>query len=302
MRHLSLREAAPAVAHRLGRAEAIALRDSGLVSVSPTTGGDQWLLQAARKVGVVRLGDLQLTIAPKIDIARLVFLIGHSQAVRWRPDRVQVDRDDDLLPAIAETFARLAQQAIDQGLLHGYRTVEESLPVLRGRIREPEQLRRRHGQAVPLEVSYDDFTADIAENQLLLAATQRLLRLPGVDGLARRRLLRLRVPFADVTPLPRGAPRPHWTPSRLNVRYQPALRLAGVVLSGDSYEHRAGDLTGYTFDLWKVYEDFVTASLTAALTRHGGTVAAQDRWHLDRAEKVIMKPDLVWYVDHRRGR
>lgn len=300
MRYLHLRESGQSSAVQLSHREAVALRDSGMVVVSPTPAADEWLLQAARKVGVVRLGDLQVTIAPKISIARLIFLIGYSRAVNWRDEQVLVARDDDLLPAIADAFARLAQQALDQGLLHGYRAVEESLPVLRGRIRESEQLRRRYGQAVPLEVVFDDFTVDIAENQLLLAATECLLRVPGVSGLARQRLLRLRVPLADVTPLARGL-RPRWTPSRLNRRYQPALRLAQVVLSGYSFEHRFGDLavSGYTFDLWKIYEDFLTAAFKAVLSTHGGTVTAQDRWYLDRAESVAMRPDMVWYLGQR---
>ena len=84
--------------------------------------------------------------------------------------------------------------------------------MLRGRLRENDQLRRHFGQAIPLEVRFDDFTADIAKNRLLLAATERLLRVPSIADLARRRLLRLRLQLADVTLLARGEELPDGHP------------------------------------------------------------------------------------------
>jgi len=297
MRHLHLSEGAPATVVALTRTELDALRALKLVEIAPTADPERWEIRVGRKIGVARAGDLQVTIAPKVPINRLIFLLGHSTHVGWSADEVVLDDDADLLPAVAEVFSRLAQRALEQGLLHGYRSVEESLPVLRGRLRESDQLRRRFGQAIPLEVRFDDFSTDIAENQVLLAAVVALLRAPGVTGVPRQRLLRLRLQLAEVTLLGRGAPWPRWTPSRLNRRYQPALRLADIVLAGDSFEHRVGDLTvtGFTFDMWRIYEDFVGQTLKAALARRGGHVRLQDRWHLDDARAIVMKPDLVWY-------
>ena len=88
-------------------------------------------------------------------------------------------------PRPARAFAR--------GLLHGYRTEEEALYAVRGRIRFDEQIRRRFGIAMPVEVRYDEFTDDIRENRLVKAAVARLgemrLRSPGArrgPGLDRR--------------------------------------------------------------------------------------------------------------------
>jgi 5-methylcytosine-specific restriction enzyme subunit McrC len=298
MRQLEIAESGPALIVSLNRPELDTVRALRLLDIAPTADPGLWELRAGRKVGVARAGDLQVTITPKIPIRRLIFLIGYSMSPSWSGDEVELDEEDDLLPAIAEAFSRLAQRALEQGLLHGYRSTEESLPVLRGRLRESEQLRGRFGWAIPLEVRFDDFTSDIPENQLLLAAAGTLLRAPGVGDLARQRLLRLRMQLADVTQLQRGAPRPHWMPSRLNGRYQPALRLAEIILAGDSFEHRMGDLTltGFTFDMWRVYEDFVCRALREAFAVHGGRIALQDRWHLDDNEAILMKPDLVWYV------
>jgi 5-methylcytosine-specific restriction enzyme subunit McrC len=44
-----------------------------------------------------------------------------------------------------------------------------------------------------------------------------------------------------------------------------------------------------------VFEDFVTHTLSAALTRHEGFCRAQDRLHLDDGDTIRIRPDLVWY-------
>ena len=64
--------------------------------------------------------------------------------------------------------------------------------------------------AVPVEVVYDDYDVDIAENQILAAATRALLRVPGVRREARQRLAHLGRILAEVSVLAPGAPIPTW--------------------------------------------------------------------------------------------
>ena len=53
--------------------------------------------RAAGKIGVVRVGDLQVTIKPKVEIDRLVFMMGYARNPSyWLDDRVRLDRDLDL--------------------------------------------------------------------------------------------------------------------------------------------------------------------------------------------------------------
>ncbi len=148
--------------------------------------------------------------------------------------------------------------------------MEESALVVRGRLREAEQIRRHFGRTPPVEIVHDAYTADTAENRILRAAAERLLRLPGVPGPVRRRLAHQRARLADAQPLVRGQELPRWQPSRLNSGYQPALRLAEAVLRGTSPEHRpsgADPLTvdGFLFDMNQLFEDFVTVALDEAL-------------------------------------
>lgn len=298
MRQVTLAEGGPAEIVSLSSLEADVLSRRSLLEVRPTVDAGWWELSSARRVGVIRVGDLQVTVTPKVSIERLLFLLGYAHSPKgWTSDPVLLDRDQQLLPALAEAFGRQAARALDQGVLQGYRTVEDSLPVLRGRLREREQIQRRFGRMMPLEITFDDFTLDIAENRLLLGAILRLLRVPGVSVPARRRLLRLRMQLSGVTAPVRGAERPRWTPSRLNARYQPALRLAEVVWAGDSFEQRSGtlDVTGFVFDMWQIYEDFVCVALREAFRQYGGRSSLQDHHHLDVGRHIRIRPDFVWY-------
>ena len=126
-------------------------------------------------------------------------------------------------------------------------------------------------------------------------ATLRLLTVPRITAPARRLLQRLRRSLLEVSIPPRGAPRPRWQPSRLNARYDAALRLADIVLAAESFEHRLGDVTvtGYMFDMWKIFEDFVTTALSETLNHAGWQCQTQAPLHLDEQRRIDMRPDLI---------
>jgi 5-methylcytosine-specific restriction enzyme subunit McrC len=145
----------------------------------------------------------------------------------------------ELVPVMAQVLWRQTERAVYQGLLPGYVALEETSYVLRGRLRETEQLDRHHGLPVPLEIRHDEFTVDIPENQILRTACERMLRVPGVDAESLQRLRRLLRDFTDVTPLDRKDVVPAWQPTRLNARNHTALRLAELELWVRDSEHKS---------------------------------------------------------------
>ncbi|MET7743274.1 restriction endonuclease [Streptomyces sp. NPDC005385] len=306
MPEVSLREYGPAVSVALDAEAGRALASSGILqSATPDPGRDgHWLLRAGSRVGAVRTAGGQVVrIMPKTPVSRLFFLLGFSldPSRAWRDSgegTVDTGAYDDVLPALAHAVERQIDGALRQGVLQGYREVEETALVVRGRLREAEQIRRHFGRTPPAEIAYDAYTADTAENRILRTATERLLRLPDVPGPVRRRLAHQRVRLTDALPLIRGQELPRWRPSRLNSRYQPALRLAEAVLRGTSPEHRPAGVdplavNGFLLDMNKLFEDFVTVGLREALREHGLTARLQDPHHLDLAGRVGMRPDLV---------
>ncbi|MCF3143246.1 McrC family protein [Streptomyces platensis] len=306
MSAVDLVEHAPPVSRLLSDAAGRALVAARIVEATPDPYlPGHWVLKAGSKVGAVAVhvpGEEQpitLRISPKVPIARLFFLLGYSFDPRgWRDGQVDVAEHREVLPALAHAYERQVERAIGRGLLQGYRATEGSALVVRGRIREAEQIRRRYGAALPVEIAYDEFTTDIAENRLLRAATDRMLRLPGVPRGVRARLLHQRARLAEITPLVRGQQLPQWRPTRLNSRYQHALHLARAILEGASAEHLPGGLriNGFLFDMNKVFEDFVCVALREAMSSYGGRGVLQAKGvHLDQDQRVRMRPDFVWY-------
>ncbi|MEU0399904.1 restriction endonuclease [Streptomyces sp. NPDC006197] len=281
-----------------------------LVEIRPARGrrdGIRWEVKAKRTVGAVRLGQgdgvVMLRIAPKVSVDRLLYLLAHAQDKRLRRQPAPVDAAvrHELFPAVAHLFTRAAERALRPGPLAGYRSSEDTAMMLRGRLRAAAQLRRRPGLALPLEITYDEHTPDIPENQLLLGAVRRLARLSDVPQDVRARLRRLDALLEQegVTAPPPGAPVAAWTPNRLNARYLPALRFAEIVLRGASFEYADGrrqvSVDGMLFNMEKVFEDFLANALGAALERHtGGRSQPQPRTHhLDDRNEHVLLPDLV---------
>ena len=298
---IELDELGPGVERLLTPEQGRSLAASGIVTATPSpfrTGA--WQIGPAGKVGAARVGGVEIHIKPKVPIARLLFLVGYARhAAVWRPETVPVAEVADLIPAVAQALWRQTERAIHQGLLSGYILVEESSQVLRGRLRESEQLRRHHGLPLPLEIQHDEFTMDIPENQILRTACERMLTVPRVDAESQRMLRRLLRDFTNVTPLYRGEQIPGWQATRLNARYHAALRLAELVLRATSVEHESGTVAvnGFLLDMPRLFEDFVTVALREALvSAYGGRVHDQDWNHFDEAGQVGLRPDIVWKI------
>ncbi|MGW7404031.1 McrC family protein [Streptomyces sp. NPDC054833] len=305
--HLAVDETGPGTLRELtGDQIAGLLTVPGLVRLSPATGG-RWRMTGNQKAGLVRLptpsgGAIQLLLRPKLPVRNVLFLLSHTPADPWLPETGIAAGADDLLPAVADLLARVTRRTLEAGVLHGYRTVEEELPLIRGRIRTEDQL-RRVGLPLPVAVRYDDHTPDTDENRILLAALHLAARLPGVPARTGVALRHLADHLHGVHALRPGEPPPRWTPNRLNARYTLALRLAELLLSGRSVQPEGGEavtVDGFVLDMPTVFEQFVTSALGGALARHGVRCAAQEQHHrLDLAGHVRLRPDLVLY---RAGR
>lgn len=286
------------VVRELSESQAAAVSQTGLIDVRPELDG-RWRLLPRGRVGAVRLDGLQIQVRPKerVGLTRLLFLLGYARDPGFRPEDVAGDDEPDLWPAIAESLARLAERATGTGVLQGYRTVEEPLRVVRGRIDLGKQIRRHPGFVVPVEVIHDDFTVDIPENQILRSAIRTVLAVPRLRPSAAARLAHVDNRLSEVSLLNRGVV-PAWRPTRLNGRYHAALRLAEVILANASTEPGTGhvQVAAFVVDMAKVFEDFVGTALTEALRAFPGVTHLQYATHLDEGG-AYERPGIPMYVD-----
>ena len=305
MRHIQIGELEKN--HRVGdlsEAEAAGLGSTGLVQTQPI-GNGEWLLTPSGFVGAAEAGDILLDIQPKdkVGVSQLLFLLGYARNPGFRPEDVAGENTSDLWSALAESFARQCERALARGVLHGYVSVNDALRTVRGRIRMADQISRRPGMLLPLEVTYDDHSADIAENRILRAALRRLLGLKRVSLSARQRLAHLDRTLNGVELLRSGGPLPQWQENRLNQRYVPALRLAEIILDNSAAETTDGQVRVASFkvNMAKVFEDFVEVALAEAVAELGlpGSIARQfqiglDDVHAGRRHRISMNIDAVY--------
>jgi len=200
----------------------------------------------------------------------------------------------DLVAGVAALVFRGVDAATRRGLVHGYQNREERLPVIRGRLLV-EELSSRPWDIWPAPCRYDEFTADVPENRVLLAAVTQLRRW-AIQLQERRHANELVQRLAGVS----DSPFPLWElemvrPTRVNEHYAAALALCRLVLEGLGVAHAAGDQQADAFliDMNKLFERWVGAELTQRLWPDI-EVVEQEPVALSERPRVNMAPDLIF--------
>ena len=306
MRQIDLQEYQDSEPHALsvGERDALASKELSL-GITPVSGEDgKYILRPGSTMGALEIGGLSVLIQPKIGIPKLLSLACYAMGM-YKPDDVRLfdfEEDKTLPDMLALALVAAARRAFSRGLLHGYQRREEALHTVRGRIRFAEQIRRRFGVPLPVEVRYNEFTADIVENRLVKAAVMRLgaMRLRSPD--ARRGLGWIAGMLSDVSPVEFA---PNDVPSvsfdRLNEHYRGVVGLARLVLMHSAFEAGRGRVraTGFLMNMNDVFQEFVTVAIRDALGLSERVFCSDKkiprRIALDTAEKLKMEPDLSWW-------
>ena len=256
-------------------------------------------LKPSSYIGAVNIGEFAVVVRPKVAIDRVMFLIAYAMDPKnWRRYSFQLDRNADVLGAIALAFAHHTRQAIQRGLLQGYQWEEEALYTVRGRIRFDDQIRRRFGIPLPVEVRYNEFTEDIEKNRLLKTAIHRLGHTSIRSKGARQEVRRLRPAFTTVTlGSYRRSTLPEVRYTRLDEHYRPAVELARLIIENSSLELFHGKVVGAAFliDMNKVFERFLYVALREALRLPERQWKHEKRLPLDEGPRIRMEPDLSWW-------
>jgi 5-methylcytosine-specific restriction enzyme subunit McrC len=276
------------------------LAGTGIVAVQPAWTHGAFRVTATSTIGVLRVrDDLEIRVRPKLPVRRVIYLLAHAVGLAvWDERIIDLDDDAEIDLALASAFANAAELALQRGPRSDYFTVDDALYLVRGRLNTNEQ-RRRFGCPLPVSVTYDEYGPDILENQLLLGAANVLRRLASPPPTLRRRLRRVVVTLDGVRPGRRNDAHREQRFSRLNEHYRPAVALARIALLGHGFElGRQSPAIGFTVDMNRVFEGFLSVALADAIERrHGGHLISQRPDHLDTAHHVRIRPDLTWIVD-----
>ena len=252
MRAIDLREYARSEPVQLSVAQRDSLtRIERSLTVEPAPGAeDEYYLTPGSVIGAFESGGLSVSIRPKLAIDRVLFLASYAMGAFKLRDMDRFDYADarTLVEAMALALAAAVRRAFAGGLIHGYRTVEEAAHTVRGRIRIDEQIRRRFGVPVPIEVRYDEFTDDVTANRLVKAAAARLGRLRLSLKHSREGLhwIAARLENVSLVEFPATAV-PEVAFDRLNEHYRDVVALARLVLRHGSFEAARGGVRAQGF-------------------------------------------------------
>ena len=270
------------------------------ISTSPSSTPGLFDVRPGSTIGMTTSDLLTVVIQPKLPIERVMFLMSYALYPRaFQTDTPNASTAPTLHEAVIPTFVHHVRAAIRPGVLQGYRTREEAMSSVRGRIRISDQAIRRFGIAPPIEVTFDDFTEDIDENRILRAALHRLHRLPIRSPSSRQMLSALEPRLSAVSLVnyeSHDLPEFHWT--RLTHRYSPAVALAQLILTNTAREAQLGSTRarGFLVDMNRVFEDFVVVALREALGSNARHFRQGDgRLRLDFDRRVTLKPDISWW-------
>ncbi|MBV9926311.1 MAG: hypothetical protein JOZ96_14930 [Acidobacteria bacterium] len=233
-------------------------------------------LRASQHVGVVRLGRRAVQVLPKAHRAgadssdaeradeatrNLLHMLAHAGRlpIREHATAPLLRRGGDWFEVLTRLFATHLREEWQRGAHRRYEPVEDELPVLKGRWRVAESLRRPARRHL-FPVAFDEFTADNALNRVFRFVVERLWRLTR-DGANRQLLGELRQWMEEVT-LPSALTAEAAAPStltRLNARFAPLLNLARLFLAGGSLQLTARDFEtfAFVFDMNRLFEEFV---------------------------------------------
>lgn len=274
---------------------AMAAGDRLRVGLSGTEG--RYTVTSTSHVGVIVGQSVTVMIHPKVPLRNLFLLLGVSPPA-FEDSWFRFGRDSDLLTIMAAVFSHAVNRATARGVVRGYRHSEERLLSPRGRIDIVEQV-RRPGLASPIACRFDEYTADVLPNRALVAAMDRIRRVPGLSPGLRTRLHRMDGRFQEVAHVDVEARQlERWVPGRTDAHYRQAMHLARLILANLSLGLSAGDAAAATFtlDMNLLFQDFVTDRLHSGL-RGRLEVVAEPSVALATRNRLKMKPDLVF----RRG-
>ena len=303
MRQINLEEYEPSRPVRLSVAERDSLRAIPSLAVERADIEDMratYVLKPGSTVGAVEFGDLSVLIRPKIPIPQLLSLACYAMGVfKTQETRLFDFKEEEALPdTLALALVSTARRAFARGMLHGYRTEEEALYTVRGRIMFAEQIRRRFGIPLPVEVRYDEFTDDIQENQLVKAAAARLggMRLRSRE--ARVGLGWIAAMLDNVSPVefpPNDVPEVSF--DRLNEHYRGVVGMSRLILRHSAFESGRGRVraAGFLMDMNKLFQEFVTQALRDALGVSESVFIERSIGSLDVEREVRLRPDLTWW-------
>jgi 5-methylcytosine-specific restriction enzyme subunit McrC len=235
------------------------------LDLAPTGRRHLYRVRPAGRVGVVVAPGCRLVIQPKIPLRNVFFMLDPQAPPPALGDPATPAGTEALDFLAGQLALRLGERAA-AGLHRAYAERAEQGPYLLGKLDLPAQLREAPLRKEQLHCRHDDFTADVACNQVPRAVAELLAGSPLVGEEVRVQLRKALAGFEGVRPAPLT---PDVWPGLLAHQppgYGPLLELSRCLA-----ESLVSGAPAFLLDLERVFERHVTRGVVEAFS--GGDLA-----------------------------
>jgi 5-methylcytosine-specific restriction enzyme subunit McrC len=259
-----------------------------------------YVLRSKGCVGQIPISDdITLRISPKVPISNIFRMLEYAYNLRsfqFLEGITHVESLADLFENLVSILAKRVLDRVRKGLYRGYLREEDSLSFQRGKILIMPSLRAALRGSPRLECEYEEHTADLIDNRILIWTLSLLprfgLKRDDVCQQVRQAYHALAGPVMVDRVEPRDCIRRFY--NRLNDDYKPMHSLCRFFLEhcGPSLEIGECQFIPFILNMPNLFESFVTEWLKEH-SPEGFYVTPQYQANLDEVGKFFFRIDLV---------
>lgn len=256
-------------------------------------------IQARDIVGVVRAGNVDISVRPKCGVVQLAAMLMRSLGSLDPELSLAKAQPGDLKDFLIGAFADSVRKLLEVGVDEGYVTIAEVGYAPKGRV---DFSWFGSGLAIPTRYTHRKFTYDIPENRCVRLVLDTILQQidPPGDLAAVVRSLREEFPVPGID----YARYVQVMESSLMERYSAILTIGKLILDGFGIEPQGGNLDSQGMLFWmpRVFEDFVTSIAYDLSEASVVTFDTQGRLHrrwLDAERNLPLRPDFSFWSRRR---
>lgn len=257
-----------------------------------TYDGAKWTVIVRNAVGMIRVGDLQIRVLPKIPMKHFIYLLSvGGNLPRFVRDDIMATSSRDLLELVAHWFMTAVDGVLKRDLIRDYVEVNDHLRAARGQMDALETGSLYYSGRLMLSCRFDDLELNTPLNRILKAGARIVSGNAGFTATLRRsawRILQRLDTVGDVMPGDLAA-----RSDRRTEHYEDALMLARLLIGGEARAIEFGECSAWSFLIPTpdVVERSVRAVLVEALAPE---CAVTNRARALTPNFLKVNPDLVF--------
>jgi hypothetical protein len=253
--------------------------------------GGNWSVFVREAIGLVGIGDLQISVHPKIPTAHFIFLAEQSARIpRSDSQPTHTDQAVEFADLIIRWFLAATEKLLRAELSRGYVEVQGELDCVRGRLLPLETARQYYAGRPVAICDFEEFNEDTPLNRVIRSAAEVVASGVWVSPELRRRAKAILARMDAVGPLLASDMRV--TVDRLTNRYKDSLTFAKYVISraGTHISHGSRAAWSFLIRTPELIEDGIREVLSTGLAP--AWVVRKQRRAM-RGAPFTLNPDIV---------